>query len=333
MTRPASHRHSSDCDGARAWAGERRAATRRRRCSRRVRVASRVQRRARRDHRRCGAGGAPRGDCRRRTRRSHRRHRRDAGGPADDIGRTRALTLRPEGASYTLRYQVQLPQARSGRCPLWIPTVAAGVTAASVRVTTRLPKGARAAGTMPTFRWNGDEGTATIPDTCPRSCGYRMRCPANRRRGTSPRSWTRPRLSLLSARRWCGRATGAGARRGLERVVPESPGFGWTFYGFFVAGGRLAGGCTSLGGAGRRARPDESAMRCDPRTPHLPSYGDLLRDRRRRVDLVFPRRPRKTSSSPPDASIGPWVGGAVLAATQISAGTFVGTLGGTTSPA
>jgi Na+/proline symporter len=26
-------------------------------------------------------------------------------------------------------------------------------------------------------------------------------------------------------------------------------------------------------------------------------------------------------------SIGPWVGGAVLAATQISAGTFVGTLG------
>ncbi len=83
-------------------------------------------------------------------------------GPPTDIGRTRALTLRPEGASYTLRYQVQLPQARSGRCPLWIPTVAAGVTAASVRVTTRLPKGARAAGTMPTFRWNGDEGTATI---------------------------------------------------------------------------------------------------------------------------------------------------------------------------
>jgi len=83
-------------------------------------------------------------------------------GPPTDIGRTRALTLRPEGASYTLRYQVQLPEARAGRCPLWIPTVAAGVTAAPVRVTTRLPNGARAAGTMPTFRWNADEGTAAI---------------------------------------------------------------------------------------------------------------------------------------------------------------------------
>jgi hypothetical protein len=83
-------------------------------------------------------------------------------GPPTDIGRTRALTLRPEGTSYTLRYRVQLPEARSSRCPLWIPTVAAGVTAAPVRVTARLPQGARAAGTMPTFRWNGDEGTATI---------------------------------------------------------------------------------------------------------------------------------------------------------------------------
>ena len=83
-------------------------------------------------------------------------------GPPADIGRTRALTLRPEGASYTLRYEVQLPAARASRCPLWIPTVAADLRAASVRVTTRLPSGARAAGTMPTFRWNGDEGTATI---------------------------------------------------------------------------------------------------------------------------------------------------------------------------
>jgi hypothetical protein len=83
-------------------------------------------------------------------------------GPPTDIGRTRALTLRPEGASYTLRYDVQLPAARAGRCPLWIPTVTADVRAASVRVTTRLPSGGRAAGTMPTFRWNGDEGTATI---------------------------------------------------------------------------------------------------------------------------------------------------------------------------
>jgi hypothetical protein len=83
-------------------------------------------------------------------------------GPPTDIGRTRALTLRPESATYTLRYDVQLPAARAGRCPLWIPTVAADVRAASVRVTTRLPSGARAAGTMPTLRWNGDEGTATI---------------------------------------------------------------------------------------------------------------------------------------------------------------------------
>jgi hypothetical protein len=79
-----------------------------------------------------------------------------------DVGRTRALVLEPEAATYILRYTVEQPVGPVGRCPLWIPTVPADLRAASVRLIARLPGGARASGTMPSFTWSGDEGTAAI---------------------------------------------------------------------------------------------------------------------------------------------------------------------------
>jgi hypothetical protein len=82
--------------------------------------------------------------------------------PAKEVGRTRVLTTRPQAEVYTLRYAVQQPAGRPGRCPLWVPTVAADGRSAGVRLAVRLPAGAVAAGTMPTFKWSGEEGTATI---------------------------------------------------------------------------------------------------------------------------------------------------------------------------
>jgi hypothetical protein len=75
-------------------------------------------------------------------------------GPAKDVGRTRVLTTRSEAPVYTLRYAVQQPAGWRGRCPLWVPTIAADGRSAGVRLVVRIPPGAMAAGTMPTFKWN-----------------------------------------------------------------------------------------------------------------------------------------------------------------------------------
>jgi hypothetical protein len=82
-------------------------------------------------------------------------------GPAD-VGQTKALVLRPEAQHYTLRYAVELPPERAGRCPLWIPTVPTEGRGQAVRIVARIPAGATAVGTMPAFSWSGGEGTATI---------------------------------------------------------------------------------------------------------------------------------------------------------------------------
>lgn len=84
-----------------------------------------------------------------------------ASGPKD-VGRTRVLVTRAEAGRYTLRYTARLPASHPGRCPLWVPEMAADGRTAAVRLAVRLPAGARAAGTMPTFTWSGDEGTAAI---------------------------------------------------------------------------------------------------------------------------------------------------------------------------
>jgi hypothetical protein len=82
-------------------------------------------------------------------------------GPAD-AGQTKALVLRPGSQDYTLRYTVEQPPERAGRCPLWIPTVPTEGRMQAVRIVARIPPGATAVGTMPAFAWSGNEGTATI---------------------------------------------------------------------------------------------------------------------------------------------------------------------------
>lgn len=83
-------------------------------------------------------------------------------GEPREVGGTRALTLTPEAARYSLRYDATQPAAHAGRCPLWIPTIATDGRGRNVRITVRLPEGATARGTMPSFEWAGDQGTATI---------------------------------------------------------------------------------------------------------------------------------------------------------------------------
>lgn len=83
-------------------------------------------------------------------------------GEARAVGRTRALVVRPEGATYALRYAVALPPSSAGRCPLWIPSVPADGRSQAVTLHVRIPSGAIAAGTMPGLSWMDGEGTATL---------------------------------------------------------------------------------------------------------------------------------------------------------------------------
>jgi hypothetical protein len=82
--------------------------------------------------------------------------------PPRDIGRTRALTVRPAAPSYSLRYRVTQPPSGAFRCPLWLPTTPTDGRSRAVRLRVQLPRGARPAGTMPAFAWNAGVGTATL---------------------------------------------------------------------------------------------------------------------------------------------------------------------------
>jgi hypothetical protein len=83
-------------------------------------------------------------------------------GDARAHGRTRALVVRPEGATYTLSYAVEQPPSSAGRCPLWIPSVSADGRSQAVMLRVRIPTGATPAGTMPGLAWVGHEGSATL---------------------------------------------------------------------------------------------------------------------------------------------------------------------------
>jgi hypothetical protein len=78
------------------------------------------------------------------------------------VGRTQVLTLRPDSATYAVRYRVTQPPAGAFRCPLWLPTTPADGRSRAVRLTVTLPPGARPSGTMPSFKWAGPVGTATL---------------------------------------------------------------------------------------------------------------------------------------------------------------------------
>lgn len=83
-------------------------------------------------------------------------------GDPTDIGRTRALVVVPDGSRYTLHYRVTQPPSRSGRCPLWIPTLPTAGQGRVVQIAVRVPPGATVTGSMPSFEWTGEEGTASI---------------------------------------------------------------------------------------------------------------------------------------------------------------------------
>lgn len=82
--------------------------------------------------------------------------------PPADVGRTRALVVRPAGGEYTLDYRVSLPPDRTYRCPLWLPAAPADGRSRSVRIDVAIPDSASPTGTMPAFVWTGSRGTATV---------------------------------------------------------------------------------------------------------------------------------------------------------------------------
>lgn len=82
--------------------------------------------------------------------------------PPHEVGRTRALVVRPSSPTYTLHYRVAQPAAGAFRCPLWLPTTPADGRSRSVRITAGLPAGAQPSGTMPAFTWANGVGTATL---------------------------------------------------------------------------------------------------------------------------------------------------------------------------
>jgi hypothetical protein len=78
-----------------------------------------------------------------------------------DVGRTKALIVRPAPGTYALHYRVQQPPEGAFRCPLWLPTTPADGRSRAVQLAVTIPDGAAAAGTMPAFTWTGRRGTAT----------------------------------------------------------------------------------------------------------------------------------------------------------------------------
>ena len=112
-------------------------------------------------------------------------------GELQDVGRTRALTLRPTAATYRIDYRVDQPEAGAFRCPIWLPTTPADGRSRAVRLTATLPSGASPSGTMPSFAWaDGEAGRPgrhghARPPAGVRAAALRRRA-APPRRGTSP---------------------------------------------------------------------------------------------------------------------------------------------------
>ncbi len=78
------------------------------------------------------------------------------------VGRTRALTLRPNRGSYTLRYRVDQPDARRDRCPIWLPVVATDGRRGAVSIAVDLPPTMVPRDSMPAFTWSAAHGATTL---------------------------------------------------------------------------------------------------------------------------------------------------------------------------
>lgn len=86
----------------------------------------------------------------------------DAVSAARDIGRTRAVTVRPRQPAYTIRYAVMNADRDAHRCALWLPTVPADGRSRHVRLHVQVPPGAVPGASMPGFAWTGERGEATL---------------------------------------------------------------------------------------------------------------------------------------------------------------------------
>ncbi|MGQ0736938.1 MAG: hypothetical protein ACT4QD_25210 [Acidobacteriota bacterium] len=82
--------------------------------------------------------------------------------PARDIGRTRALALRPQQPVYELRYEVEQLPSLDGRCPVWLPAVPADGVSRAVRLQIDLPPASLPGSSLPTVAWSGTRGTAML---------------------------------------------------------------------------------------------------------------------------------------------------------------------------
>ena len=102
-------------------------------------------------------------------------------------------------------------------------------------------------------------------------------------------------------------------------------GFGWSFYGFFVAAAVWL--LLYFVWALRAAARDRERAADDADSPVLIVTFAYLRSVFGVSIWGYFHTETEEDFLAAGRSIGPWVGGAVLAATQISAGTFVGTLG------
>ena len=86
----------------------------------------------------------------------------DAVGPTRDVGRTRALVVRPRQPSYTIRYDVTNGENEPHRCALWLPTTPADGRSRNVHLHVQVPPGATPGGSMPGFLWTGERGETTL---------------------------------------------------------------------------------------------------------------------------------------------------------------------------
>ena len=78
------------------------------------------------------------------------------------VGRTQSLVLRPHGGAFSVRYRVQQTAERTGRCPIWLPTVPTDGRSRAVRLRMTLPTDAVPGSSMPAFQWEGRAGSATL---------------------------------------------------------------------------------------------------------------------------------------------------------------------------
>lgn len=86
----------------------------------------------------------------------------EAVGAARDVGRTRALVVRPSQPAYTIRYAVTNGEGGGHRCALWLPTTPADGRSRNVQLHVQVPVGAVPGGSMPGFVWTGERGEATL---------------------------------------------------------------------------------------------------------------------------------------------------------------------------